>query len=564
MSSRASEVRTVLLLLFALLLAASALQMTAHGDRVSGLEFENDIYFVSSKSTEGGWVELEVTLRTGISRNVIVEIVSELDPEEGWSLTAPPPIYLQPMDEVVFEVKVTAPPGQAAGTRCRVTITAVKEDGGDLGSDACIVEVLPTTDFVISPTEEVLIDQPLEGELELSLSNTGNIPLTFTITSSEDLLSGASTSLLASGETAALLLGYSFPTDIDRSFILLIISPAGSLNTLAVQMVREGDRLHIFYGRQPRLFLYPSVPPEDGSVTALVLGGEVNNLGIETFGNDNGTEIVSNVIKSASELDRPTFTLKARGFTGKRTISVRAFGFVDGHRTTSNGVPIRIVGERAEKGLPVSAPAVIGGMTGGISLLAGSAAYLYSASETFRWRWLLLTLVPLYSLIKDDKVLDHFFRGRLYEFIKVNPGITYTALKDHFDVNNGTLTYHLLKLEREGLLVHRNMGRYKLFYAEGVRIRGCEIVVSELDIEMLSIIGRMPGINAPDLFSSVSTTRSKRTMSRHLKQLQRKGLVDVRSTGPERQLFVRSGEHSYLNPTRGVVELSDLAHHSTG
>ncbi len=529
---------------------------------MSGLEIENDLYFVSSKLTQGGWVELEVTLRTGFSRNMMVEIGSELDPAEGWSLTAPPPIYLQPMEEVVFEVTVTAPPGQAAGTRCRVTLNAVKEDGYVLGSDTCIIEVSPTTDFVILPTDEVLTDQPLEGALELSLSNTGNIPLSFSITSSSDVLKGASTALMASGETTVILLEYSFPTDLDRLFTPLIISPAGSLNTLDVQMVREGDRLHIFYGRQPRLFLYPTIPPEDGSVTVLVLGGEVNNLGIEPAGNDNGTEIVSNVIKSASELDRPTFTLRARGFTGKRTIPVRAFGFVNGHRTTSNEMPIRIAGERTEKGPPVSAPVVIGGLSGGISLLAGSAAYLYSASETFRWRWLLLTLVPLYSLIKDDKVLDHFFRGRLYEFIKVNPGITYTALKDHFDVNNGTLTYHLLKLEREGLLVHRNMGRYKLFYAEGVRIRGCEIVVSELDMEMLSIIGRMPGINAPDLFSSVSTTRSKRTMSRHLKQLQRKGLVDVRSTGSGRQLFVRSGEHSYLNPTRGVVEMSDLAYRS--
>lgn len=556
---RPSETMAVLFLLSSIVLISFSLISPASGERVSDLEIENDIYFLSSGST-GGRVELEVTLRTGLSRNMIVEIGSELEPYEGWSITAPPPIYLQPMEDVVFTVIVTSPAGQQAGTSCRVTLTAVKEDGDVLGSDSCIVEVSPTTDFVITPSKEVLIDQPLEGELELSLTNTGNTPLSFSITSSSEVLSGASTPLLASSGTTQLLLGYSFPTDLDRLEVLLIISPTGY--TLNVQLIRERDRLHIVFGREPRLILFPTIPPGDGSVTVLVLGGEVNNLGIELDGVDNGTEIISTVIQSAQELERHIFQLKARGFQGKRIISVRAFGFVNGVRTSSNEVPIRIEGDRTEKVLPVNAPVVIGGITGGVTLLAGSAAYLYSASETFRWRWLLLTLVPLYSLIKDDRVLDHFFRGRLYEFIKVNPGITYTALKDHFDVNNGTLTYHLLKLEREGLLVHRNMGRYKLFYADGVRIKGCEIVLSELDMEMLSIIGRWPGIRAHELFSSLSATRSRRTMSRHLKQLQRKGLLDIRSSGGERQLFVIEGEHSYLNPSHGVVEMSDLASRS--
>jgi predicted transcriptional regulator len=173
---------------------------------------------------------------------------------------------------------------------------------------------------------------------------------------------------------------------------------------------------------------------------------------------------------------------------------------------------------------------------------------------------LLLAFIPLYSTIHGEKVLDHFFRGRLFEYIKEHPGSTFTALKEHFEVNNGTLTYHLNKLEREELIVHRNHGKYKLFYADGIKIKGVEAVISPIDRDIIDLISENPGISSNAIFANLSSDRSRRTVSRHLKQLERKGFIASDRKDGKRVFFITGDLERVLLPKKGVVEVSEMTH----
>jgi hypothetical protein len=61
-------------------------------------------------------------------------------------------------------------------------------------------------------------------------------------------------------------------------------------------------------------------------------------------------------------------------------------------------------------------------------------------------------VIPLYTKIRREEVLDHFTRGRIYGMIESSPGVHYTLIKKKVGVGNGTLTYHLSTLEREGFI----------------------------------------------------------------------------------------------------------------
>jgi DNA-binding MarR family transcriptional regulator len=252
--------------------------------------------------------------------------------------------------------------------------------------------------------------------------------------------------------------------------------------------------------------------------------------------------------------------LKGRGFSGRELLTIRANGYNNGNMISSQPLAVRIEGEKDDEGgLPASTYLYAGGGATTVgAFLIGSFGYLYSASEVFRYKWLLFAFIPLYSTVHREKVLDHFFRGRLFEFIKENPGITFTALKDHFEVTNGTLTYHLHRLEKEELIVHRNLGKYKLFYADGVRIKGVEAVISPIDRDIISLITDHPGISSNAIISNLSTNRSQRTISRHLKQLERNGFITSERRNGKRVFFIAGDVERVLMPKRGVVSVAEM------
>lgn len=363
------------------------------------------------------------------------------------------------------------------------------------------------------------------------------------------------------GDDVQLVIGYEVPVDAETFSVELTAVSGDWASTEKLELVfeREGSLYHLLFRRGPFLILTTNnIPWEEPEVTLFCLGGGLENVGLEIVDGPENAKLRTARELDLADLDHEDLSYEISGLTKDAIITIRAYGFSDDERIVSNPAIVRAKGETV-KTTAVPVPAVVGGGAAAASLvLAGSAAYFYSASEVFKYRWLTLALVPLYSLVHDEKVLDHFFRGRLFEYIKEHPGVTFTALKEHFEVNNGTLTYHLHRLEREDLITYRNLGKYKMFYADGVRIRGCEVVISPMDKEIIELISERPGITTAQVISLLKGERSQRTISRHLKQLERKGFLEVERYHGARRLFITGEMERVLMPHKGVVEVVEM------
>ncbi len=123
-------------------------------------------------------------------------------------------------------------------------------------------------------------------------------------------------------------------------------------------------------------------------------------------------------------------------------------------------------------------------------------------------------LIPLYSRLRKDKLLNNFERGRIYQFIIMNPGHHFSYIRDILEINSGVLTYHLKILEKEDYIKSRRDGMYKRFYPYEMKIMdGQPHDVQQL---IMHLLAENPGLSqkqiAGELGLNVSTVNYHITM----------------------------------------------------
>ncbi|MFQ5885304.1 MAG: OmpL47-type beta-barrel domain-containing protein, partial [Thermoplasmata archaeon] len=177
---------------------------------------------------------------------------------------------------------------------------------------------------------------------------------------------------------------------------------------------------------------------------------------------------------------------------------------------------------------PDNLPIVFG--TVGV-LLAAFASFLGS-TEWGRYRFFLFFLVPLYSKLRKEEVLNQFLRGQIFGYIMAYPGENYSSIKRAMNVGNGTLTHHLYILEREGFVASKVDGRYKRFYPSGiVQRRRPPAGVSMIQKAILKMIAQNPNITQKEIALSLET--SKQVINYHIKALEKRGMISVVRNGSE-------------------------------
>jgi len=505
------------------------------------VEFEKDVNFISVSPVDTATTVLNATIRSPLTSGYLFVLTAEIPGEELWSVDHPRELYLDALEQRSVEITVSAPHGETGGKRVTLELTVGPEGDDRQWSDRTEVEVLPYLWADLEPKEPYLLDMPLEGEFVINLTNSGTAsgPSRIGIIAGD---AGGDTVqldeyLLSMGGMESISVPYEMDPDLDEYEISLDTRMGGSIvgHGLDVRFIRELDRVHILFRIRPVLILTKG--PED-LLRLRAIGGDVEDIQLKILAGPDGSYVRNWETAEVMHLGAEEFEVEIAGYTGKGLITVRAEGTHEGKTVMSNPVVlVRSIRTANEGGIsPITAVGVGGGSIAVLGL--GTLAYLYSASEAWKYRLLTLLFIPLYSTVKGEKVLDHFFRGRLYQHIKENPGITYSGLKRHFDVNNGVLTYHLHRLENEELIAYKNVGKYKLFYAEGIRMRGGEIVLSQMDKRILELIHRTPGITAREIMNLFRGERAQRTLSRHLKDLERKGLVEAQNDGGRRRLFM--------------------------
>lgn len=180
---------------------------------------------------------------------------------------------------------------------------------------------------------------------------------------------------------------------------------------------------------------------------------------------------------------------------------------------------------------------------GGAAVAVGLASWLVvmlAATEHGKYAFFKFLVVPLYSKIQKEEVLDHFTRGRIYGMIESNPGVHYTLIKKKVGVGNGTLTYHLGTLEREGFIRSEWDGLYKRFYPAQMSRTGDEVLeLSGVQSELMGHIRTDPGISQKEL--SQRTGFSKRVISYHISRMAEARLIRIERDGKRMRCFALDG-----------------------
>jgi DNA-binding MarR family transcriptional regulator len=169
-----------------------------------------------------------------------------------------------------------------------------------------------------------------------------------------------------------------------------------------------------------------------------------------------------------------------------------------------------------------------------VSLSLGLLAVgLVAFTESGRYRLLALfvVLLPFYSRISKEDVLDQFVRGQIYGFIKTNPGVHYNQILRKVGVKNGTLSYHLSVLEKTELIQSRREGlKYRVFYPTGMSFPKKErFRLTDLQIQILESIKKHPGLTQKQIARSLG--RKPQTINYNIKVLDQAGLVSVERRG---------------------------------
>ncbi len=111
---------------------------------------------------------------------------------------------------------------------------------------------------------------------------------------------------------------------------------------------------------------------------------------------------------------------------------------------------------------------------------AGLAVLGAAAYAAIRWRYLIPGLLPLYTRISDDKLLENKTRKQLVDIIEEEPGLSQQELCNAVDAGWGNTTYHLQRLEQAGFIRSKKQGHHRRFYRTGT--------VENQDIEALGVL----------------------------------------------------------------------------
>lgn len=130
---------------------------------------------------------------------------------------------------------------------------------------------------------------------------------------------------------------------------------------------------------------------------------------------------------------------------------------------------------------------------------------------------------PFFSL-RREQTLDHFVRGQIYEHLRSHPGATFTEIKDHLSLNNGTAAHHLMVLDKMGFVLSKRDGRTKRFFRVDAPTRLVPSVLSPLQYNILNLLAQEP-LSQADLARRLAS--SKQRVSYNVKRLRRDGYLGL-------------------------------------
>ena len=217
---------------------------------------------------------------------------------------------------------------------------------------------------------------------------------------------------------------------------------------------------------------------------------------------------------------------------------------------SSNNEYTMNVNIEGKKPVLVISPEVVA-IAAGTGVAAGLALFALAGTEIGKYK-LFTFLAPLYLKTKKEEVLDNFIRGQIYGYIKANPGIHYNLIKNELNLKNGSVTYHLNMLEKQGYVKSQFDGSYKRFYPKDMKIPTMDITtMSKMQLSIINKILERPDITQKEIAKEIK--ESKQVVSYHLKVMSKAGIVRLRCEGRETRCYVTDEFQRYVKANNGFT-----------
>lgn len=165
----------------------------------------------------------------------------------------------------------------------------------------------------------------------------------------------------------------------------------------------------------------------------------------------------------------------------------------------------------------------------------------------------------LYTRIAKDRLLDHGGRETLLNAARERPGSTLSELADAAGIPRNTATYHLNRLEREGLVTSARKGRTRLYFTVGGEARKSQAdafaaLRHDKGRALARAVGETPGIDQQALCAKVGLTPSLAHW--HADRLVASGVIRKEREGRH--------VHYHPGPSFALVASIDAGHNNPG
>lgn len=146
--------------------------------------------------------------------------------------------------------------------------------------------------------------------------------------------------------------------------------------------------------------------------------------------------------------------------------------------------------------------------------------------------------------VQANRALELDTRKRIFEFVRKHPGSHMREIGRETDIPLGTLEYHLRYLERAGLFVTREDGRFTRYFVEGEMGRQEKTILAVLRQEMPRRIAAFllehPGSSHKEILENFDVSAS--TLSFHLKKLLRDDVASQEKHGRENLYWINDAD----------------------
>ena len=130
-----------------------------------------------------------------------------------------------------------------------------------------------------------------------------------------------------------------------------------------------------------------------------------------------------------------------------------------------------------------------------------------------------------------EDLLANKNRSEIYRTILKYPGSSFTDLRILLDIKNGTLSHHLIKLEKEGLVRSKKIGIFRRYYPSGGDIP------KDIEETIKDVIIEYPGISQSKVAKKLDITRQ--VANYHINSLRRRGQLIIRRKGRNSQIYLK-------------------------